>query len=83
MSFKVLLRLLAFLAILFVMLYVGMNNTGKITFAFPMALEHDLRAPACLIFFGVFAVGVLGGAVLTAGGGGGGGGRSRSASKDR
>ena len=84
MSFKALLRLLAFLAIFFVMVYVGMSNTGKITFAFPIALEHDLRAPACLIFFGIFAVGMLGGAVLTAGGGGGsGGGRARSGSKDR
>lgn len=81
MSFKVLLRVIVFLAILFVMVYMGMCNTGKITFAFPLALPRDVRAPACLIFFGVFAVGVLGGAVLTAGGGGGG--RSRSGGKER
>lgn len=78
MSFKVLLRVVIFLAILFVMLYVGMYNTHRISFAFPMALRRDLEAPACLIFFAIFAVGMVGGAVLTSGGGGG-----RSRGKER
>lgn len=81
MTFKVFLRLLICLAILFVMLYIGMYNTHPIHFSFPMALQHDLYQPAAYIFFAVFAIGVLGGAVLTAGGGKGG--RSRGGSKDK
>jgi len=71
MNFKVVFRSIVVLAILFVMLYVGMNNTQRIDFYFPIALEHKLTASAGLIYFGVFAVGFLAGTVLTAGGGGG------------
>ncbi|MGH7997688.1 MAG: hypothetical protein ACREFX_15185 [Opitutaceae bacterium] len=71
MNFKVLLRVVVFLAILFAVLYMGINNTKPIEFSFPMLLQGKIRAVAALIYFGVFAVGVLGGAVLTAGGGGG------------
>jgi uncharacterized integral membrane protein len=69
MSFKVLLRSIVFLLILFVMLYVGMNNTESISFSFPIAFSKSIREPAALVFFGVFAVGVLGGTLLHAGGG--------------
>jgi uncharacterized integral membrane protein len=71
MSFKAVLKSIAFLAILFVMLYVGMNNTGSIKFAFPVASKDKLEAPAAIIFFGMFAVGVLAGTLLHSGGGGG------------
>jgi len=69
MNFKVVLRAIVVLAILFVMLYVGMNNTQQIEFSFPIALQHKLSESACLIYFGIFAVGFLAGTVLTAGGG--------------
>jgi uncharacterized membrane protein YciS (DUF1049 family) len=81
MNFKVVFRLLVFLAIFFVMLYIGMNNTERITFSFPLAFSKDIHTQAAIIFFGIFAVGVLGGAVLSAGSGKGGG-KSR-ASKDK
>lgn len=80
MNFKVLARVIVFLAILFVVLYMGINNTETIEFSFPMVLQGKIRAVAALIFFGVFAVGVLGGAVLTAGGSGSG---RRGGSKER
>ena len=70
MNFKVLLRSILFLIILFVVLYAGMNNTTAIEFSFPLALQKPIREPAALIYFGVFAIGVLGGTVLTAGGSG-------------
>jgi uncharacterized integral membrane protein len=70
MNFKVLLRSIFFLIILFVMLYVGMNNTKSIEFSFPLAREQPIHGPAGLIYFAVFAIGVLGGTVLTAGSGG-------------
>jgi hypothetical protein len=69
MNFKVVLRAIVVLAILFVMLYVGMYNTQRIDFYFPIALQHKLTESAGLIYFGMFAVGFLAGTVLTAGGG--------------
>ncbi len=64
-------KAIVFLIILFVMLYVGINNTDKISFSFPLLSAEKIRSTAALIYFGVFAVGVLAGTVLTAGGGGG------------
>ncbi len=69
MSFKAILKSIAFLVILFVMLYVGLNNREKISFSFPIA-QVKLYAPAAIIFFGMFAVGVLAGTLLHSGGGG-------------
>ena len=69
MSFKVVFRSILVLAICFVMLYVGLNNTERIDFYFPIALQHRLTESAGLIFFGVFAVGFLAGTLMTAGGG--------------
>ena len=79
MSFKAVLKSIAFLAILFVMLYVGMNNTDTINFSFPVALKERIKAPAAILFFGMFAVGVLAGTLLHSGGGG----SKRSSSKDK
>ncbi len=68
MSFKAVLKAIAFLLLLFVMLYVGMNNTDPIDFSFPLASKEKVHATAALIYFGIFAVGVLAGTVLSAGG---------------
>jgi uncharacterized membrane protein YciS (DUF1049 family) len=85
--FKAVIKTFVLLAILFVILYVGMNNTHEIDFNFPIAgttAKAPLRASAALIYFGVFAVGVLAGTMLHSGGGGGGGGkRSGGGSKDK
>ncbi len=77
MSFKALFRTVVFLLILFVVLYTGMYNTETINFSFPIAFPKSVREPAALIFFAVFAVGVLGGMVLHTGGG------RRSGGKDK
>jgi len=80
--FKVILKTVALLVIFFVMLYVGMKNTHGIEFHFPVAgttAQEPIQAPAALIFFGVFAVGVLAGTILTYGEGRG----RKSAAKDR
>ncbi len=67
---KVLLRALVFLAIFFVMLYVGMNNTHDIVFKFPVMFAKDgIKASAAFIYFAVFAVGIIGGTVIASGGG--------------
>lgn len=74
MSFKTLLRTLVFLALFFVVLYLGMNNLQTIEFSFPLALQHNIREPAAIIYFGFFAVGVLAGTMFHGSGKGGGGG---------
>jgi uncharacterized membrane protein YciS (DUF1049 family) len=74
MSFKAVLKSIVFLALLFVVLYMGMNNTHTIDFFFPIVAKEKIRASAALIFFGLFAVGVLAGTVLASGGGKKGGG---------
>ena len=70
---KAVLKTIVFLAILFVMLYVGMHNTHEIDFRFPIAgitEKAPVHATAGLIFFGVFAIGVLAGTMLHTGSGG-------------
>ena len=79
MNFKAFLRIVVFLLILFVVLYTGMYNTETINFSFPIAFSRSIHEPAALIFFGVFAAGVLGGTLLHGGGGGG----RRSSGKDK
>ena len=82
---KAVVKTIALLAILFVMLYVGMNNTHAIDFHFPVAGTTDktpIHASAALIYFGVFAVGLLAGTILTVGSGSSGGRRS-GGSKDK
>jgi hypothetical protein len=79
MSFKAVLKSIAFLIILFVMLYVGLNNRESINFSFPVA-QIKINAPAAMIFFGMFAGGVLAGTLLHSSGGGGG---RKSGGKDK
>ena len=82
MSFSAVIKSIVFLGLLFVMLYVGMNNPKLIDFNFPIAgttAKDPIHASAALIFFGVFAVGVLAGTLLHSGKGG----KARSASRDK
>ena len=85
--FKAVLKTFALLIILFVMLYVGMNNTKEIDFNFPVAGTTDkkpIHESAALIYFGIFAVGVLAGTMLHSGGGGDkGGGKKSSSAKEK
>jgi len=85
MSFKAVIKAIFFLILLFVMLYVGMSNTENIAFSFPVALSEKVTAPAAIIFFGIFAVGVLAGTLLhgSGGGSGGGGGKKSGGSKEK
>lgn len=69
MTAKTLVRTLVFLALLFVVLYTGMHNTHSIDFRFPMLLDRKVSQPAAFLFFGFFAIGVLAGMMLHAGGG--------------
>lgn len=68
MTPKKLFRAFVFLAMLFVVLYVGMMNTHRVDFAFPLLLEKKVTQPAALLFFAVFAIGVVAGMALGGGG---------------
>ncbi|MSU22613.1 MAG: hypothetical protein EXS32_02205 [Opitutus sp.] len=68
---KAVIKTFALLIILFVMLYVGMNNGHEIDFRFPVAgmtEKKPIHASAALIYFGIFAIGVLAGTMLHSGG---------------
>jgi hypothetical protein len=69
MGFKLLLRIIIFLAMLFVLLYVVINNTESIHFSFPVMVANGVDAKAAYIYFGLFGIGVLAGAMLNSGGG--------------
>ena len=77
---KAFLKTLWFLAMLFIVLYTGMYNRQEIDFNFPIAgttTKNPIHAQAALIFFGVFAIGMLAGMVLHTGGG-----KKKASSKD-
>lgn len=80
MSFKAVIKLIVFLATLFFILYIGVNNRQSADFNFPMLLDKKATTDAWEIYFGMFAVGVFVGAVLMAGGASGGG-KSRGSGK--
>jgi uncharacterized integral membrane protein len=66
MNLKLLVRGFVILVLLFIVLYVGMNNTHSIDFFFPLLLEKKISQPAALLFFGMFAIGVVAGMMLNA-----------------
>jgi uncharacterized membrane protein YciS (DUF1049 family) len=64
---KMFLRTLVFLALLLAVLYVGMNNAHQIDFFFPVLVKGKIHATAAILYFAMFAVGVLAGIALGAG----------------
>ncbi len=65
---KMLLRTIVFLAMLFAVLYIGLNNPKSIEFNFPLLLNKAIQAQAAIIFYAVFAVGVVAGIAIGSGG---------------
>ena len=74
MSFQTILRTLAFLAILFLAVYVSIQNTQAIDFRFDLLSDKPVRSSAAILYFAMFAAGVIGGTLLHNGGGKSGGG---------
>ncbi len=68
MNPKLLLKTVFLIAVLMLLVMMGMNNRQTVSLAMP-PLFGNQRAPAALMYFGFFALGVLSGTVLTAGGG--------------
>ena len=57
-------RTIGFLLILFLVVFVSIENTQVIDFRFSLATEKPVRASAAIIYFAMFAVGVVGGTLL-------------------
>jgi uncharacterized integral membrane protein len=64
MKLKALFRGIVVLLLVFVALYVGMSNTQAIEFSFPLLLKQKITQPAALLFFGMFAIGLITGVML-------------------
>jgi hypothetical protein len=66
---KLVLKTLFLIVILLLLVLMGMNNRAMVTFALPPLLSKAINQPAAIMYFACFAVGVLTGTILTAGGG--------------
>ena len=55
-------------ALLLLLVLMGMHNQDYINFSLPPLLKTRISQPAALMYFAFFAVGVLTGTILTAGG---------------
>ena len=83
MSFQTILRTIAFLAILFLAVYVSIQNTQAIDFHFDLLSDKPVRSSAAILYFAMFAAGVVGGTLLHNGGGGKSGGRGEGGGKKK
>jgi uncharacterized integral membrane protein len=79
MNAKLLFKTIFLIVVLLLLVLMGMNNPTSVTFKLPPVLpRHGVTQPAALMYFAFFAVGVLSGTVLTAGGGKGSGGAGKA-----
>ena len=68
MNFKLLFKTLFVILVLLLLVLMGMYNQDSIGFTLPPLLKQRIKLPAALMFFAFFAVGLLTGTILTAGG---------------
>ena len=68
MNAKLLLKTVFLIVILLLLVLMGMNNRQSISFTLPPLLKQKIEQPAAIMYFAFFAVGVLSGTILTAGG---------------
>lgn len=78
MNSKMLLKTLLLIAILLLLVIMGMNNQQTAELRMSPLLSKVQKLPAAFMYFGFFAVGVLSGTLLTAGGKGGGRGKTQN-----
>lgn len=67
MNAKLLLKIIFIIVMLFLLVLIGLNNKQSVAFGLPPILPRAVQQPAAIMYFAFFAVGVLTGAVLTAG----------------
>ena len=69
MNAKLLLKTIFVILILLLLVLMGMNNRSTVDFTLPPLVDKVIKQPAALMYFAFFAVGVLTGTIMTAGGG--------------
>ena len=77
MNAKLLFKTVFLMVMLLLLVMMGLNNRGSVSFALPPILPKAVSQPAAIMFFAFFAAGVITGTVLTAGGGKGKDGNSK------
>jgi uncharacterized integral membrane protein len=68
MNAKLIFKTVFLIIILLLLVLMGMNNPGSVKFALPPLLTKPITMPAAIMYFAFFAVGVMTGTILTAGG---------------
>ncbi|MBM3824096.1 MAG: hypothetical protein FJ404_14620 [Verrucomicrobia bacterium] len=81
MNAKLLFKTVFLIAILLLLVLIGMHNRSDVAFSLPPLLPKNVKMPAAIMYFSFFAVGVLTGTILTAGGGKKGAGSGSKSSK--
>ena len=71
---KLLLKIAFLLFVLYVLVLLGRENRGTVDFTLPPLLPGKITLPSAIMYYAFFAIGVVTGAILTAGMGKGGGG---------
>jgi len=79
MNTKLLLKTLFLILVLLFLVLMGMENRQTVEFSMPPFLPRKVKQPAAIMYYVFFAVGVLTGTILTAGGKGG----SRSSKSEK
>ena len=67
MNAKLLLKMLFIILVALLLVLMGMNNKSRIDFTLPPLLNRVIQQPAALMYLAFFAVGLLTGAIMTAG----------------
>ncbi len=83
MNAKLILKTVFLIIVLLLLVLMGMSNRTSVDFALWPVLNRAIRQPAALMYFAFFAIGVLTGTILTAGGGKKGGGAAKASRSDR
>lgn len=83
MNAKLLLKTVFLIVVLLLLVLMGMNNQRPVSFSLPPLIPKAIELKAAIMYFAFFAIGVLTGTVLTAGGGkrGASSGSSKSSNK--
>jgi len=68
MNAKLLFKTIFLIVVLLLLVLMGMSNLKEVTFSLP-PIVTAVKSKAAIMYFAFFAVGVLTGTVLTAGGG--------------
>jgi uncharacterized integral membrane protein len=77
MNIKLVLKTLFLVLVLLLLVIMGMKNRQTVELSLPPILPRMQKAPAAIMYFAFFAVGVLSGTILTAGKKGGSSGKSK------